>query len=137
MSHSKILVMLNKNNKFVKPIFNKNTILSPFVMLVLRTRSCVKHKHACYCFYAVKTKEAQDYHPKKGRVVCAFWLRIGDHGHPKGDNQGQSPCMQGHLKSSILTAYAQPSCAYCWRSLDGFPKGNHGNPKGYNHALRC
>jgi hypothetical protein len=70
--------------------------------------------------------------------LCAAKLRIllaqppGNHGHPKGDNQGQSPCMlvvkikdfnkpwgdnQGHLKSSILTAYAQPSCAYCSRSL--------------------
>ena len=33
--------------------------------------------------------------------------------------------MQGLLKSKILNA------------LDCFPKGNHGNPKGYNHALRA
>ena len=43
---------------------------------------------ACLCF-------AQDYHP------------LGDHGNPKGYNQGLRPCMQGHLKSSILTALDQ------------------------------
>jgi hypothetical protein len=25
--------------------------------------ACAKHKHVCCCFYVVKTKEAQDYHP--------------------------------------------------------------------------
>jgi len=32
--------------------------------------------YACCCFYYVKTKEAQDYHP------------LGDHGFPLGNNQG-------------------------------------------------
>jgi len=31
---------------------------------------------------------------------------LGDNGNPEGYNQG-------HLKSSILTAYAQPKGAYC------------------------
>ncbi len=39
--------------------------------------------HACFCFYVVKTKEAQDCPPK------------GDHGNPKGYNRGLSPCMHG------------------------------------------
>jgi len=79
-------------------------------------------KLACCRFYLVKRKEAQAY--KREYLDC---FPLGNYGHPKGDNQGQSPCMQEGLKSKILKSSMRLLAAHrllkskIFNALDYFP----------------
>jgi len=59
-------------------------------------------------------RKALDCFPKKAQAVCAFSLRIKNHGFPSENNQGQSPCMQARsaciVTQRLVEQYAPFGC---------------------------